>query len=321
MPLFGPPNVEKLKAKKDVTGLIKALGYTKDASVGNMASMALAEIGEPAIEQLIAALKEENEEMRKAAGEVLAKIGEPAIELLIASLTTYSLRKGTAAVLGKMGESALGRAVERLKVRLNGEDDHVRGNAIDALVEIGKPAVESLISALTEKSLNARRIVVSFILMKPDIRVVIPHSMDLQTRLNGAMPDKGLPVRAAAAGALGRIRDPRAIEPLTAALMDDDPLVRWSAAGALFMFRDARTLEPLATLPDDDLLIQAGSIIDLIGDARTVKPLVAKLMDGDEDVRQATIVVLNKLGWKPSDGVMNVVRPGDSSPGVVTIRH
>jgi len=31
MPLFGPPNVEKLKAKRDVKGLIKALGYQKGA--------------------------------------------------------------------------------------------------------------------------------------------------------------------------------------------------------------------------------------------------------------------------------------------------
>ena len=31
MPLFGPPNVEKLKAKRSVDGLIKALGYKKDS--------------------------------------------------------------------------------------------------------------------------------------------------------------------------------------------------------------------------------------------------------------------------------------------------
>ena len=29
MPLFGPPNVEKLKAKRDAPGLIKALVYQK----------------------------------------------------------------------------------------------------------------------------------------------------------------------------------------------------------------------------------------------------------------------------------------------------
>ena len=31
MGLFGPPNVEKLKAKSDIDGLIKALAYEKDS--------------------------------------------------------------------------------------------------------------------------------------------------------------------------------------------------------------------------------------------------------------------------------------------------
>lgn len=33
MPLFGRPNVEKLQAKRSVSGLIKALGYRKDDRV------------------------------------------------------------------------------------------------------------------------------------------------------------------------------------------------------------------------------------------------------------------------------------------------
>jgi len=58
--LFGPPNVEKLKAKRDVKGLIEALGYGKDDSpsiVRSRASKALQEIGAPAVEPLLAVLK------------------------------------------------------------------------------------------------------------------------------------------------------------------------------------------------------------------------------------------------------------------------
>ena len=33
MALFGPPNVEKMKTKKNVRGLIKALAYSKDAGI------------------------------------------------------------------------------------------------------------------------------------------------------------------------------------------------------------------------------------------------------------------------------------------------
>ena len=300
MSLFGPPNVEKMKGKKDVKGLIKALGYKKDASVRKAATMALVEIGEPAIEPLIAAIKEENEDLRQAVVEALVKIGEPAIEPLIAALKNYSVREGAAGVLGMMGEPALERVVERLIVELEGEDDDVRGNAIEALVEIGEPAVESLIAALSDKSLNVRRIVVSMILMKADNMEVIPHYQDLLAKLNDVLRDKGFTARGAVAGALGKIGDTRAIEPLIAALKDDDLLVRWAAAGALFVLRDARALEPLATLKQGDLLTRGCLSLVLIGDARTVKPLIAKLMDEDDDVRQTATEVLKKLGWKPA---------------------
>ena len=36
MPLFGPPDVEKLKAKKNVKGLIKALRYKRTQKYAGM---------------------------------------------------------------------------------------------------------------------------------------------------------------------------------------------------------------------------------------------------------------------------------------------
>jgi len=45
MPLFGPPNVESLKAKGDVKGLIRALHYQKDSVVLMAAAEALKELG------------------------------------------------------------------------------------------------------------------------------------------------------------------------------------------------------------------------------------------------------------------------------------
>jgi HEAT repeat protein len=302
MALFGPPNVEKMKAKKDVTGLIKALGYRKDASVRKAAVKALVEIGEPAVEPLIAALKVENEDVRQAAAEALVKNGEPAVEPLIAALKDYSVREAAAGVLGKIGEPAVERAVERLIVEFMGQDDDAREAAVKALVAIGEPSVEPLIAALSDKSLNARRIVGEFwVVMPAGTEEVIPHCRDLCAKLIDVLRDKGLSARGAAAGALGDIGDTRAIEPLIAAVKDEDLLVRWTAAGALFALRDARALEPLATLKDEDLLVQGcGLVLKLVGDARTVKPLIAKLVDEDDDVRLAATEVLAKLDWKPA---------------------
>jgi HEAT repeat protein len=50
--LFGPPNVEKMKARRDVNGLIKALRYRKDKGVRQAAAEALVKIGAPAVEVL-----------------------------------------------------------------------------------------------------------------------------------------------------------------------------------------------------------------------------------------------------------------------------
>jgi HEAT repeat protein len=66
MGLFGPPDVEKMKAKKDDNGLIRALRYQKGFQV-RVSAAALGEIGDHrAIEPLIATLKDEEYRNRPA---------------------------------------------------------------------------------------------------------------------------------------------------------------------------------------------------------------------------------------------------------------
>ena len=106
MPLFGPPDVEKMKAKRDVDGLIKALQYKRmrntgivefdnTAPVRKQAADALGELGDArAIEPLIVAL-DDNGGVRDSsrrgivgwhAANALSKFGTPAVEPLIAAL-------------------------------------------------------------------------------------------------------------------------------------------------------------------------------------------------------------------------------------------
>jgi hypothetical protein len=79
--LFGPPNVEKLKAKGKVKGLIKALRYKKgneihqSATIREKAAEALGAIGGPrAVEPLIAALEDEDKDVRQATAKALVSI-------------------------------------------------------------------------------------------------------------------------------------------------------------------------------------------------------------------------------------------------------
>jgi HEAT repeat protein len=134
MGLFGFPNVEKLKNKGNVEGLIKALSYEKDIFVRREAAYALG-----AVEPLCAALNDSDGNVRARAAEALVKIGKPSVEPLCAALKNNSngnVRAGAAEALGKIGDV---RTVGPLYAALKDSDKGVRTGAAEALVKIGKP--------------------------------------------------------------------------------------------------------------------------------------------------------------------------------------
>jgi hypothetical protein len=144
MPLFGPPNVEKLEAKGNVKGLIKALGYEKDADVREAAALALGQVGDAhAMEPLIAVLKDSTGSERWAAASALGEIGDArAVESLINTLGDKDgeVRRAAADALDKLGwqpgQSESGTAYWVAKRRW------------DKCAGIGAAAAEPLINAL-----------------------------------------------------------------------------------------------------------------------------------------------------------------------------
>ncbi len=147
MGLFGQPNIEKLKAKKNVKGLIKALQYKNKGKVRRQAADALGELGDvKAAEPLIQALKDEY--VRWEAANALAKIGEPAVRSLIQALKDEDehVREGTARALRKIGDK---KAVEPIAQLLGDEHEGVRKEAARALGKMGDiRAAEGIISEL-----------------------------------------------------------------------------------------------------------------------------------------------------------------------------
>ncbi len=142
---FLKPNVEKMKAKKDVEGLIKALRHEGDF-VYSYAADALGEIGDPrAVEPLIRAPYARYERKR-----ALKRIGESAVEGLIKSLGYGDLRicEDAISVLGEIRDP---RAVEPLIKLLGDEEKSVRLATVKALGKIGNPrAVGPLIKVFGE---------------------------------------------------------------------------------------------------------------------------------------------------------------------------
>lgn len=182
------PNVEKMERKRNVEGLVTALRY-KDSVVRGKAAEALerlswqsrdeverawyflassawkslVDIGKPAVEPLVQALKDESVYVLANAAKVLGEIGDArAIEPLVQALrdvtakelftpyyfNTSDVRVSAAKALGEIGDA---RAVEPLIQALKDENFWVRANAAKALGKIGDArAVEALLQVLKD---------------------------------------------------------------------------------------------------------------------------------------------------------------------------
>jgi len=73
MGLFGPPDVKKLTAKRDLKGLIKAVGHS-DSSVSGQAIEALKRLGDAPIDVLLDELRSPNKGVRTSASTVLERL-------------------------------------------------------------------------------------------------------------------------------------------------------------------------------------------------------------------------------------------------------
>lgn len=240
------PNIEKMEKKGDIEGLMKAMDYP-NAGVCIGAQEALIKIGEPAVETLIRALKDqERAQVRYNAITVLGWIeGKRAVGPLIQALKdeSSSVRQLAARVLGEKGDS---RAVEPLIQALKDENTDARNAAERALKAIvDARAVEPLIQALRDEDLLFRFYVKWVLVEIRDAKAVEP--------LIQALKDENTAVRKAAAGALGELGTAEAVEPLKRALQDTNGYVQKAAKVALKKMgvetheKGIQTLEELCT--------------------------------------------------------------------------
>ncbi len=161
--------------------------------------------------------------------------------------------------------------IARLIEQLGADDEIVRVQAGEMLLQMGSAAVRPLIEALQN-----------------------PHS----------------PARPLIAATLGQIGDRRAVEPLIRALQDEDKQVRLHAALALGKLKDARAIKPLIRalfdemppigpdpLTGDPLLVRAAAA-QALGELRAteaVPALKVLLTDECRSVRRAAIQALGKI--------------------------
>jgi HEAT repeat protein len=324
MGLFGPPNVEKLKAKGDITGLTKALSYRKgywasrppsqikylsgkaldlyhkDGQVRKQAAIALGQIGGThAIEALVEAIRDSW--VREAAVVALVKIGAPAVEALSLSLNdNLSLvRINAAKALGQIKDE---RAIDPLITLLKDTDLGVRIEAAQALEKLGWQPGRDENGAVYWAGLQR---------WERCVEIGSPALEALLTMLSGS---NDWQLRIKVINALGQIGDQGAVEALTAILKQNDWNLSQAAATALgqigshlaeFSLRPRIVEALIAALKEgrgnsQELHKVAAAALGQIGDPGAIEALKTALKDKSSAIRLAAAEGLEKLDWQPA---------------------
>ena len=165
----------------------------------------------------------------------------------------------------------------------------VRSRAIDSLREFGSELVEPMIELLGDADDETRAAAIGIASVFDDARIV-PSTIPL-------LKDPDWWIRIAAADTLGRLHDPRAVEPLIAALDDAD--VRWTAVEALGRIGDPRALNALGKMLADPAPNVRIEVLDALkGFAHPQVPQVVTKVatsDADRNVRAHALAILDEL--------------------------
>jgi HEAT repeat protein len=248
-------------AKDEASAELHATG---DTSPGREAALAVSLMGLKGIEELIAALKEEDGAAAASAAFALGRtksiLAVLPLEDLLKNGSAGAARAEAALALGHIADPhALPPLISALKDR----ESAVRASAAEALGRLGdRRAVEALIAALQDDELNVRERTILALGKIKDSRAVEPLIARLKAPFEdstaafalGELVDRrsvkallvmlvngrSYTAQASAAEALGKINDPQAVEPLIRILeVEKDEMLRRAAARALKILTSA----------------------------------------------------------------------------------
>ena len=321
MPLFGPPDIPQMEAKRDAQGLIKALAY-KDAAIRMAAAQALAPLKDPlAVEPLTGLLRDDNPGVRRAAVAALAaRGGFRVVEALVSALedrdadvrataatavyrrlmtdADSETRRATATALGRIRAV---EAVDPLAKALMDPEETVRVASIKSLQAIGDvSAVAPLITVLAHEQLRQKSTGRSSLAVE---RATSQALDSLCTEaaiepLQSALEHDDADVREIAIRRLARIPSPHVADSLVGYLQDQDPIIRRAAARGLADVgwrppADETGARYWAALREWRHCAECGS---------AAIPILVAAYDGVDDLERADIVdALGQLGWTPKE--------------------
>lgn len=271
-----------------------------DETVRFAAGTALGMLGDGrTVPFLLQAIAEGDRVVQREAEAAMTRLGASALTALVQLLRSGKppYRAEAARRLGALRDA---RAVRYLIPSLTEDDCGMESSA--ALLRIGTPAVEELLRYLSDD---------------PDLDNVTPELKEQVARVLGKIRDPRTVdpmlsiimdasatsrLREEAARVLGLLGDRRAIKPLIAALAEtarDTIHIRAEAARALGRLGSR---EPVPTLidavgdPDDKLRTYAVEALGALRDPRAVKPLIQELSGFRQAGRAGIIQALGRLG-------------------------
>jgi HEAT repeat protein len=205
--------LEEEKVKDEIEIQIDLL-KDPDWVVRREAAITLGEMGdERCVEPLCRALRDGDWQVRDVAIEGLGQIGSPAVELLIKLLRDWDVRKYAIAALGKIRDE---RVLDPLMLQLR--NDEFKDDALNALVELGQPALPRLAAALKDRDENVRKQAVKALGLIKDVEAIDP--------LISMLADSDYYIRLMAAAGLEAIGDDRGREAIKPLMKDPDMVVR-----------------------------------------------------------------------------------------------
>lgn len=258
-----------------------------------MTTKALRRIGAPTIEPLVGALKHELAPVRRSAALVLGSIADRwVVGRMLPSLKDPDerVREAVAKALGNIADE---RAAEPLAESLMDPAWRVRRAAAGALDDLGIYPDNSEMGALywIAKREWPECVKIGGPALVPLI-VTMQHGDDF--------------AREGAAWALGKMRDPRVIEPLTKAMHDQNEEVRHTAATALGRIGSAEAVPYLnEALKDPQRIVRRSAIYAMINiGPAAIEPLSSVLEEKDEELRDAVITAIGKMGSRATPHIL-----------------
>ncbi|MCD6574756.1 HEAT repeat domain-containing protein [Candidatus Aerophobetes bacterium] len=210
----------------------------------------------PKFSELLRKIKSENDDERRWAaqmmGELREKEGIPHLINLLSDKST-PVQEASADALIKIDGKEV---AEKLVPLLSSNEASVRNISIEILEGIGEKAMDVLISLLKDEDHDIRKFACDTLgnIANPK---AAPY---LITTLN----DSNINVACAAAEALGKIGDKRAVEPITKAL-EGNMWLMCSCAEALGRIGDKRAVESLMSIPSNENALVLLSTIKALG--------------------------------------------------------